>query len=127
MWKHQIRWFYFRSLSHPITAKFAQNSCSLVHKSSRNSRDVEFDSFWNDANLEEMSKPVEECVNANLEEILNTCNVKITHLLNKHAPLRKSKKKVRPKRIWFSEELQVQRCIVRNKDSGGNICKIIYG
>ena len=94
----------------------AQNSHSLVHKSTRNFRDVVFESFWNDASLEDMSKPVEDCVNANLEEFLNTCNVKITQSLDKHAPFRKFKKKVRPRRIWFSKELQVQRCIVRNRE-----------
>ena len=94
----------------------AQNSCRLVHKSTRNYRDVEFESFWNDASLEDMSKPVEDFVNANLEEFLNTCNVNITQSLDKHAPFRKSKKKVRPRRIWFSEELQVQRGIVRNRE-----------
>ena len=94
----------------------AQNSPRLVHKSTRNYRDVEFESFWNDASLEDMSKPVEDFVNANLEEFLNTCNVNITQSLDKHAPFRKSKKKVRPRRIWFSEELQVQRGIVRNRE-----------
>ena len=63
-----------------------------------------------------MSKPVEDFVNANLEEFLNTCIVNITQSLDKHAPFRKSKKKVRPRRIWFSEELQVQRGIVRNRE-----------
>ena len=63
-----------------------------------------------------MSKPVEDGVNANLEEFLNTCNEKITQSLDKHAPFRKCKKKVRPRRIWFSEELQVQRGIVRNRE-----------
>ena len=62
----------------------AHNPRSLVHKLTRNFRDVEFESFWNDASLEEMSKPVEDCVNANLEEFLNTCNVKITQSLDKH-------------------------------------------
>ena len=61
-------------------------------------------------------KPVDDCVNANLEEFLNTCNVKITQSLDKHAPFRKFKKKVRPRRKWFSEELQVQRGIVRNRE-----------
>ena len=94
----------------------AYNPHSLVHKSTRNFRDVEFESFWNDASLEDMSKPIEDCVNANLEEFLNTCNVKITQSLDKHAPFRKFKKKVRPRRMWFSEELQVQRGIVRNRE-----------
>ena len=94
----------------------AQNSRRLVHKSTRNFRDVEFESFWNDAGLEAMSKPVEDGVNANLEEFLNTCNEKITQSLDKHAPFRKCKKNVRPRRIWFSEELQVQRGIVRNRE-----------
>ena len=94
----------------------AQNSCSLVHNASRNFRDVDFESFWNDANLVQLSKPVEDCENANLEEFLNTCNEMITHSLDKHAPLRKFKKKVRPRRVWYSEELHVQRCIVRNRE-----------
>ena len=95
----------------------AQNSCRLVHQSTRNFQDVEFESFWNDAGLEDMSKPVcVNCVNANLEEFLNTCNVKITQSLDKHAPFRKFKKKVRPRRIWISDELQVQRGIVRNRE-----------
>ena len=63
-----------------------------------------------------MSKPVEDCENINLEEFLNTCNVKITQSLNKHAPFRKSKKKVRPRKMWFSEQLQVQRGIVKNRE-----------
>ena len=70
----------------------AQNSHSLVHNASRNFRDVDFESFWNDPNLDELSKPVEDCENANLEEFLNTCNEMITHSLDKHAPLRKFKK-----------------------------------
>ena len=65
-------------------------------------------------NLDELSKPVEDCENANLEEFLNTCNEMITHSLDKHAPLRK--KKVRPRRVWYSEELHVQRCIFRNRE-----------
>ena len=73
----------------------AYNPHSLVHESTGNFRDVEFESFWNDASLEDMSKPIEDCVNANLEEFLNTCNVKITQSLDKHAPFRKFKKKVR--------------------------------
>ena len=93
-----------------------QNSHSLVHKASRNFRDVDFESFWNNVNLDELSKPVEDCENANIEEFLNTCNEMITHALDKHAPLRKSKKKVRPRRVWYSEELQVQRCIVGNRE-----------
>ena len=40
----------------------------------------------------------------------------ITHALNKHAPLRKSKRKVRPRRVWYSEELEAQRCTVRNRE-----------
>ena len=94
----------------------AQNSCSSVHKITRKFRGVEFETFWNDAGLEDMSKPVEDCENVNLEEFLNTCNVKITQSLDKHAPFRKSKKKVRPRKMWFSEELQVQRSIVRNRE-----------
>ena len=30
--------------------------------------------------------------------------------------LESPKKKVRPRRVWHSEELQVQRCIVRNRE-----------
>ena len=92
----------------------AQNS--LVYKASRNFRDVDFENFWNDANLDEWSKPVEDCENANLEEFLNTCNERITQSLDKHALLRKFKKKVRPRRVWYSKELHVQRCIVRNRE-----------
>ena len=93
-----------------------QNSCSLVHKESRNFKDVDFESLWNDANLDELSKPVEDCENANIEEFLNTCNDMITHALDKHAPLRMLKRKVRPRRVWYSEELQAQRCTVRNRE-----------
>ena len=93
-----------------------QNSHSIVWKTSRNFKDLDFESFWNDANLDELSKPVEDCENANIEEFLNTCNDIITHALDKHAPLRMSKRKVRPRRLWYSEELQAQRCTVRNRE-----------
>ena len=62
------------------------------------------------------SKPAEDCENANIEEFLNTCNDSITHSLDKHAPIRMSKRKVRPRRLWYSEELQAQRCTVRNRE-----------
>ena len=75
-----------------------------------------FNFFWKDANLDDLSKPVEDCENANIDEFLNTCNKMITHALDKHAPLRMSKQKVRPRRVWYSDELQAQRCIVRNRE-----------
>ena len=93
-----------------------QNSCSIVQKVSRNFKDLDFERFWNDANLDELSKPVEDGENANIEEFLNTCNDSITHSLDKHAPIRMSKRKVRPRRLWYSEELQAQRYTVRNRE-----------
>ena len=64
---------------------FVQNSCSLVHKASRNFKDVDVESFWNDANLDELSKPVEDYENANRDEFLNTGNDMLyMHLTNMH-------------------------------------------
>ena len=80
-----------------------QNSSSTVQKVSRNFKDLAFEKFWNYANLDELSKPVEDCEKANIEDFLITCNDSITHSLNKHAPIRRSKRKVRPRRVWYSE------------------------
>ena len=66
--------------------------------------------------MDELSKPVEDCENASIEEFLNTCNDMIIHALDKHAPLRMSKRKVRPRRVWYGEELQAQRCTVKNRE-----------
>ena len=71
--------------------------------------------FWSDANLDELLKPLEDCENTNTEEFLITYNDSITHLLDKHAPIRKFKK-VMPKRLWYNKDLQTQRCIVRNRE-----------
>ena len=68
-----------------------QNSCSIVQKVSRNFKYLDFEKFWNDANLDDLSKPVEDCENTNIEEFLNTCNDSITHSLDKHTPIRMSK------------------------------------
>ena len=76
-----------------------QNSRSTGQKESRNFKDLDFEQFWNDANLDELSKPVEDCEKANIEEFLITCNDSITHSLDKHAPIRRSKRKVRPRKI----------------------------
>ena len=93
-----------------------QNSHSTVQNVSRNFKDLDFEKFWNYANLDELSKPVEDCEKANIEEFLDTSNDSITHSLDKHTPIRRSKRKVRPRRVWHSEELQAQRCTVRNRE-----------
>ena len=106
----------------------AQNSCSLVHNASRNFRDVDFESFWKDANLDELSKPVEDCENANLEEFLNTCSEMITNALDKHAPLRKFKRKLGQGEYGIVKNYKYKDALLGiEKDSGGNICMIIYG
>ena len=93
-----------------------QNSHSTIQKVFRNFKDLDFEKFWSDANLDELSKPLEDCENTNIEEFLITCNDSITHLLDKHAPFRMFKRKVRPKRLWYNKDLQTQRCIVRNRE-----------
>ena len=93
-----------------------QNSCSTIQKTSRNFKDLDFEKFWNDANLDELSKPLEDCENTNVEEFLITCNDSITHSLDKHALFRMFKRKIRPRRLWYIEELQTQRCTVRNRE-----------
>ena len=86
-----------------------QNSCSTILKVSRNVKDLDFEKFWSDANLDELSKPLEDCENTNIDKFLITCNDSITHSLDKHVPIRMFKRKVRPRRLWYNEELQTQR------------------
>ena len=77
---------------------------------------MDFGKFCSDANLEELSKPLEDCENTNIEEFLITCNESITHSLAKHAPIRMFNRKLRPRRLWYNKDLQAQRCIVRNRE-----------
>ena len=72
--------------------------------------------FWSDANLEELSKLLEDYENANLEEFLTTCNEGVTHSLDKHAPLKISNRKLRQRRPWYNKELHAQRCIVWKRE-----------
>ena len=75
-----------------------------------------------------MSKPVEDGVNANLEEFLNTCNEKITPSLDKHAPFRKCKKKSGQGGYGLVKNYKYREVLSEiEKDSGGNICIIIHG
>ena len=52
MCKYQIRWFYFGSLSYSVTANSGSEFMSIVQKVSRNFKDLDFEKFWNDANLD---------------------------------------------------------------------------
>ena len=75
----------------------AQNPCSMAQKSLRNFNKMDFGKFWFDAILGELSKPLEDCENTNLEEFMITCNESITHSLDKHAPIKISNRKLRPR------------------------------
>ena len=66
--------------------------------------------------MDEISKPLEDCENTNIEEFLITCSDSITHSLDKHAPIRMFKRKVRTRRLWHNKDLQTQMCIVRNRE-----------
>ena len=72
--------------------------------------------FWSDANLEELSKPLEDYENTNLENFLTTWNESITHSLDKCAPLKICNRKLRPQRSWYNKEIHAERCIVWNRE-----------
>ena len=55
------------------------NSCNMILKASRNFNNMDFGKFWCDVYVEELSKPLEDCENTNVEEFLITCNESITH------------------------------------------------
>ena len=75
-----------------------------------------FGKFWSDANLEELSKPLEDYENANVQEFLTACNKSIIHCFNKHAPLNIPNRKLRPRRSWYNKELHAKRCIVWKRE-----------
>ena len=50
----------------------------MTQKSSRNFNKMDFGKFWFDANLEELSEPLKDYENANLEEFLTVGNERIT-------------------------------------------------
>ena len=94
----------------------AQNSRSLVHNASRNFRDVDFESFWNDANLDELSKPVEDCENANYRNSLILAMKWLhIHWTNMHH-LESSKRKLGPGEYGIVKNYMYKRCIVRNRE-----------
>ena len=94
----------------------AQNPHSMTQKPSRDFNNLNFGKFWSHANLEELSEPLEDYENANLEDFLTVCNKRITSSLNKHAPVKISNRKLRPRRSWYNKGLQAQRCIVQRME-----------
>ena len=50
----------------------AQNPQRMTQKLSGNFNNMDFGKFWSDANLEELSKPLKDYGNANVEEFLTT-------------------------------------------------------
>ena len=93
-----------------------QNLCCMTQKPSQEFNNLNFRKFWSDANLEELSEPLKDYENANLEEFLTVCTERITSSLNKHAPLRILNRKLRPRRSWYNKEVQAQRCIVQKRE-----------
>ena len=87
MHQHKVRWFHFRSFSYSQLT-LAQNPCSMTKNHLKTSTVWTLEKFWSDANLEELSNPLEDYENTNLEEFLTACNERITSSLDKHAPLK---------------------------------------
>ena len=70
--------------------------------------------------MDELSKPVEDCENANLEEFLNTCNEMITHSLDKMHHLESSKRKLGPGEYGVVKNYMYKDALSGiEKDSGG--------